>query len=54
MSIKEKEMDARVAKLEKDNRALLSMLSRIERRFQEMDGLYVEGGESGEEAGLDF
>lgn len=54
VTIKEKEMDARVAKLEKDNRALLSMLSRIERRFKEMDGLYVEGGESGEEAGLDL
>lgn len=75
LTIKEKELDARLKKIEKDNMVLRSTLSGIATSFQELNRLYAangaekngngrtrrlledgcrgNGGESGEEAGLD-
>jgi hypothetical protein len=69
MSVKEKELDARLKNIERDNLALMSTLSGIATSFQELNKLYPKGaakkerallegvkgrgGESGDEAGLE-
>jgi hypothetical protein len=47
MSLKEKELDARLKKIERDNVMLLSTLSGIASSFQELHRLYPNGQRRG-------